>query len=89
LVTGIDPATTSIEEGFVPPDARVWPNAFGDIAYDGPAPPVGDPPHRYFFRLYALDAELDEAPDRDLHEVIEDVEDHSLAAGTLVGIYQR
>ncbi|HEU5018972.1 MAG TPA: YbhB/YbcL family Raf kinase inhibitor-like protein [Pseudolabrys sp.] len=29
-------------------------NDFGDLAYDGPQPPAGDPPHSYRFRLAAL-----------------------------------
>jgi hypothetical protein len=30
-------------------------NDFGKTSYSGPCPPKGDGPHRYFFRLYALD----------------------------------
>src|SRR5579885_2254223 len=30
-------------------------NDFGKLAYGGPCPPKGHGPHRYFFRLYALD----------------------------------
>lgn len=33
-------------------------NDFGHARYDGPCPPRGDPPHRYHFRLYALDRPL-------------------------------
>lgn len=29
-------------------------NSFGLSSYGGPCPPIGDPAHRYFFRLYAL-----------------------------------
>jgi Raf kinase inhibitor-like YbhB/YbcL family protein len=32
-------------------------NDFGNLGYGGPAPPRGKP-HRYFFKLYALDAPL-------------------------------
>lgn len=37
--------------------ARQGPNGRGDAGYIGPAPPPGKP-HRYFFRLYALDTAL-------------------------------
>jgi Raf kinase inhibitor-like YbhB/YbcL family protein len=33
-------------------------NDFKHIGYRGPCPPPKDGAHRYFFRLYALDAEL-------------------------------
>ncbi len=29
-------------------------NSFGKLGYAGPRPPLGDPQHRYIFRLYAL-----------------------------------
>ena len=34
--------------------AKQGKNDFGNIGYGGPAPPKGKP-HRYFFKLYALD----------------------------------
>lgn len=30
-------------------------NDFGKLGYGGPLPPIGHGPHRYYFRLYALD----------------------------------
>jgi len=30
-------------------------NDFGKLGYSGPCPPKGHGPHRYYFRLYALD----------------------------------
>jgi hypothetical protein len=32
-------------------------NDFGKCRYDGPCPPKGHAPHRYFFRLFATDVE--------------------------------
>ena len=37
-------------------------NDFGDQGYGGPCPPRGNPPHRYKFRLFALDQELNFTP---------------------------
>src|SRR5260370_23765789 len=37
--------------------ARQGRNDFGKIGYGGPLPPPGKP-HRYFFKLYALDSKL-------------------------------
>ncbi|HTD67472.1 MAG TPA: YbhB/YbcL family Raf kinase inhibitor-like protein [Candidatus Limnocylindria bacterium] len=57
IVFNIDPKTTDIGEDHVPEGARQGANGWGESQYGGPRPPSDD--HRYFFRLYALDAELD------------------------------
>src|SRR5258708_31757473 len=41
----------------LPSGARQGRNDFGKIGYGGPCPPPGQP-HRYFFKLYALDTHL-------------------------------
>lgn len=64
-------------------------NDFGKIGYGGPCPPPGKP-HRYFFRLYALDTVLSVKPglprradiDRALHG-------HVLAHAELMARYRR
>jgi Raf kinase inhibitor-like YbhB/YbcL family protein len=55
LVTGVDPATSKVEEGTVPVDGTEGRNDFGDTGYGGPCPPAGAP-HRYVFTVEALDA---------------------------------
>ncbi|MET7749767.1 YbhB/YbcL family Raf kinase inhibitor-like protein [Micromonospora sp. NPDC005367] len=89
LVTGIRPASAGLPEGAVPKGAREWPNSFGEVGWAGPQPPRGDDPHRYFFRLYALNSplELPDAPQAtDVHEA---VAGHEFASGTMVGTYFR
>lgn len=86
LVTGIDPTANAVGEGDVPPGGQEWPNGFGEIGYGGPQPPVGDPPHRYFFRLYALAG----PPHLPVHPDVPDVRQAvrgELASGTLVGTF--
>ncbi|NHC14588.1 YbhB/YbcL family Raf kinase inhibitor-like protein [Motilibacter deserti] len=87
LVTGIDPSTRRVEPGA---DVGIeHGNGYGEQGWGGPQPPVGDEPHRYVFRLYAL-AEPFAAPDpSDADAVRSWLDDHSTATGTLTGRYQR
>ena|ERR671931_1543880 len=89
LVTGIDPAARGVGEGQRPAGGQEWPNGFGDRGWAGPQPPVGDRPHRYFFRLYALDQpiRLPSRPTAD--DVHRQVDRDALASGSTVGRYQR
>jgi len=61
---------------------------FGQPGYGGPCPPKGKP-HRYFFRLYALDSRLDLPPGAKRAEVDRALHGHILAVGQLIGVYQR
>ena len=63
-------------------------NDFGHLGYGGPCPPRGKP-HRYFFRLYALDAELAISPGQTKAVVEAALKSHVLAASELIGLYAR
>ena len=89
LVTGIDPSRRSLGEGEQLPGATVWENDFGERGYGGPRPPAGDDAHRYFFRLFALGAPVDDSAGADRDQVRAAVEERRLAAGTLVGLFAR
>jgi Raf kinase inhibitor-like YbhB/YbcL family protein len=84
---------TGLDEG-VPTD-RTLPdgtaqgtNGFGKVGYGGPSPPRGRP-HRYVFRLSALDAKLDLPPGAGRDELISAMFNHVLAEGDLTGTYGR
>jgi Raf kinase inhibitor-like YbhB/YbcL family protein len=62
-------------------------NDFRRIGYGGPCPPGGT--HRYFFKIYALDTELDLKPGATKSQVLETMEGHILAQGELMGRYSR
>lgn len=48
--------TTAIAEGSAPGQVgHAGTNDFGEEGYGGPLPPAGHGPHRYFFKVYALD----------------------------------
>lgn len=64
-------------------------NDFGDSGYGGPCPPPGDGPHRYFFRLYALDTVLDLGAGATKKQVTDAMEGHVLDETEYVGTYER
>jgi Raf kinase inhibitor-like YbhB/YbcL family protein len=72
----------------LPNGASQGTNDFGKVGYGGPAPPPGRP-HRYFFRLYALDTKLDLAPGATRQELLEAMKGHVLAEGQIMGTYGR
>jgi len=63
-------------------------NDFRRIGYGGPCPPPGAP-HRYFFKLYALDSLLDLEPGLTKQKILEAMKGHILAQGQLMGKYKR
>ncbi len=63
-------------------------NDFGRIGYGGPCPPPGKP-HRYFFKLYALDTEVGLEAGATKAEVEQAIEGHVLAKAELMGRYGR
>ncbi|GAC1044738.1 YbhB/YbcL family Raf kinase inhibitor-like protein [Rhizobium sp. No.120] len=68
---------------------RFYKNDFGNARYDGPRPPAGDPPHRYIFRLAALDVPRVTLPEAAGAEAMwQKVKKHTLAEASLTGSYQ-
>jgi len=63
-------------------------NDFGRIGYDGPCPPPGKP-HRYFFKVYALDTTLSLKSGAIKSQLEAAMSEHILAQGEMVGEYGR
>jgi Raf kinase inhibitor-like YbhB/YbcL family protein len=63
-------------------------NSFRKIGYNGPCPPSGKP-HRYFFRLYALEEKLDLAPGANSSDLQEAMKGHVLIQAEYMGTYRR
>jgi Raf kinase inhibitor-like YbhB/YbcL family protein len=83
----IDPGAGELREGeAAPAEGR---NDFGTSGYRGPCPPPGDGPHRYSFRLYALDSDSDLPPGAGKREFERELEGHILGAAELIGTYER
>jgi len=62
-------------------------NSWPRIGYGGPCPPGGT--HRYYFKLYALDAVLDLAPGATKAQLIQAMTGHILSEAMLMGKYKR
>ncbi len=87
LAWGIDAGAGGLGEGEAAP--REGRNGFGTTGYSGPCPPPGHGRHRYFFRLQALDAELDLETGRGREELEEALAGHVLETAELMGGYER
>ena len=77
--------TERIEENSVPGVEGL--NDFQRHSYGGPCPPSGT--HRYFFKVYALDVQLNLGAESRKRDVEKAMEGHALATGELVGRYRR
>ena len=88
ILYGLSPGSSKIPEGMVPPGAKEGQNSWDDAGWGGPCPPEGEE-HRYFFRLYALDTELDMGPGASKHQLRDAMEGHILAEAELMGRYQK
>jgi Raf kinase inhibitor-like YbhB/YbcL family protein len=68
--------------------ARQGRNDFGKIGYSGPCPPPGKP-HRYFFKLSALDTKLNLKSGATKADLERAMKPHILAQAELIGRYGR
>ena len=86
LVWNIPPQTSSIAEGSAPKGVQ-GANDFGKSGYRGPCPPPGR--HRYSFKIFALDRELELRSGAKRSQVDAAMKGHVIAQGELVGRYAR
>lgn len=68
-------------------EARQGKNDFRKTGYGGPCPPSGT--HRYFFRLFALDATTGLEPGATRQQLERAMRGHVLVQGQLMGRYSR
>lgn len=57
--------------------------------YGGPNPPAGTGDHRYFFKVFALDTELDLSKGASLSEIKNAMQNHIINKAELIGLYGR
>ena len=91
VVHGIPPDTTDLPEDYaadLPGGARHGTNDFNDRGYGGPCPPPGSA-HRYFFKVYALDKDVNLKAGATKADLLREMEGSILGSGQLMGTYQR
>lgn len=87
LAWNIDPKTQEISEGSAPNGAVQGKNDFGELGYGGPQPPSGT--HRYYFKVFALNAALDLKSGAKRKEVDAAMKGHVIGQGQLMGKYSK
>jgi Raf kinase inhibitor-like YbhB/YbcL family protein len=87
IAWNIDPKTGEIPERSAPAKAVQGRNDFGKSGYGGPCPPGGT--HRYFFRIYALDRELDLSAGSKRRQLDDAMRGHIIGEGQLMARYSR
>jgi Raf kinase inhibitor-like YbhB/YbcL family protein len=85
----LDPARHGVAEGEIPAEAAAGANGFGLPGYLGPAPPPGDDPHHYIFRLLAVDQPVSLSGLPSYQDVDAAAAGHTLGEARLTGTYQR
>jgi Raf kinase inhibitor-like YbhB/YbcL family protein len=93
VLYGIPPTVNELPEGIpttevISNGALQGTNDFQRLGYGGPCPPPGAP-HRYVFKLYALDVEIDLGPGATKQDLVGAMEGHILSEAHLIGTYQR
>lgn len=87
-VWNIAPQTKIIKQGSLPEGAVEGITSFGKTGWGGPCPPQGKP-HRYFFKIFALDKKLDLSSSAFRNDLEKAMEGHILDKAEFFGLYKR
>lgn len=87
LAWNIDPLAGGLAEG--ESASAEGTNDFGTGGWSGPCPPRGHGRHRYFFRLHAVDAELEVGFRAGRRELERALAGHVLMTAELMGTFER
>ncbi len=93
VVADVAPSVTAFTEGAsgsLSPPARELENTSRGAGYSGPEPPDGSGYHEYVVTVYALDIDSPVFPSAPTAaSIAHAVDGHTLASGTLTGIFER
>jgi len=94
VIYRIPPTATGLPEAVpkqekLPDGSKQGKNSWPRLGYNGPMPPPGHGTHRYFFKVYALDALTDLEPGATKRDVLKAIDGHIVAEGELMGTYER
>ena len=89
VLYNIPPITEGVPEGGtpLPPGTMNGKNDWKRSGYGGPCPPIGR--HRYFFKLFALDAVLPNLNEPTKAQLEKAMEGHVLERAAVFGTYER
>ena len=90
VLYNIPPSVTGLAQGAsnsLPPGASEGINDWKRTGYGGPCPPMGT--HRYFFKLYALDAVLPDLDKPSKVSLLKAMQGHIIEQTKLIGTYHR
>lgn len=76
-----------VRAGDLPSATREGVNDWKRTGYGGPCPPIGR--HRYFFKLYALDAELPDLGTPSKAQLLDAMQGHVVEQAELMGTYEK
>ncbi len=91
VLYNLPPTATELPEavapGALPAGTKQGKNDWKRTGYGGPCPPIGR--HRYFFKLYALDALLPDLKEPTKAQLEQAMKGHILGQAQLLGTYQK
>jgi Raf kinase inhibitor-like YbhB/YbcL family protein len=89
VMAGINPNELGLIEGDNPVGSIRGLNFFGNLGYNGPCPPPGDPDHVYRLTVYALNQQMELADGTPSEDLLGFVQAVAIASADVTGTFQR
>ncbi|MDG1786644.1 MAG: YbhB/YbcL family Raf kinase inhibitor-like protein [Ilumatobacter sp.] len=89
VLAGLSPTDISLSEGSTPLGAIEGLNFFGNVGYDGPCPPPGDPAHTYRLTIFALNQQTELADGTPAADLLDFVQIVAIASTDVTGTFEQ